>query len=367
MHVLSPRRLLCLQVLPRLSAVLAVGIFAFLLVSSVRAQPAAFQKAKRAYEAYDYKSAIDMFSKVADDSSVDLETRRKALLHLGRIYIGQDMQAKARSAMEELVSTDPPRDFLDPNREPPPLMEIYYSVLKQKKGSYKVEKEDPGLQTLAIMDFRNSSIYERERYAPLAKGFPSMMINYLNGAADLKVIERQRIQWLLNELKLQQKADVVDQSTAVKVGNVMGATAVLFGNYTVISDDKMRVSGRLVKVETSEILLSEKVTGEPDEFLALVRKLSQNLTRAINVEVEETELETGSATRLLDAQLAYARGLDEMEDGNYQTAREQFQQALEYDSNYTLAQKRLESLRPMLAAAQSDTTGTPGGGGDVRK
>ena len=193
-----------------------------------------------------------------------------------------------------------------------------------------------------------------------------MMVNYLNGATDLKVIERHRIQWLLDELKLQQKADVVDQSTAVEVGNLLGATAVLFGNYSVVSDDRMRLSGRLVKVETSEILLAEKVTGEPDEFFSLVRELSQNLTRAINVEIEDTELKTGSETRLLDAQLAYARGLDEMEDGNYQAARTQFEQALEYDSNYTLAQRRLESLKPMLASAQSDSTGTSDGDGGLR-
>lgn len=362
MNVTRPFRLLS-----RLPVFLAVGGVALFLVSSAHAQPAAFEKAKKAYEVYDYKVAIDMFSKVADDSSVDVDIRRQAMLYLGRIHIGQDMRDRARSVMEELVATDPPRDFVNPNREPPPLMEIYYSVLKEQQGGYAVEKESPGLQTLAIMDFRNSSIYERERFAPLAKGFPSMMINYLNGATDLKVIERQRIQWLLNELKLQQKTDVVDQSTAVKMGNLLGATAVLFGNYSVVNDDKMRLSGRLVKVETSEILLSEKVTGEPDEFFSLVRELSQNLTRAINVEVQETELETGSETRLLDAQLAYARGLDEMEDGNYQAAREQFKQALEYDSNYTLAQQRLESLRPMLAAAEGDTTETSGGGDDLRR
>lgn len=354
------------RTLPRLPAFLAGGACALLLVLPVGAQPAVFEKAKKAYEVYDYETAIDMFSKVAHDSSVDLEARRQAMLHLGRIYIGQDMRDKARSVMEELVSTAPPRDFLDPNREPPPLMEIYYSVLKEKKGGYEVEKEDPGLQTLAIMDFRNSSIYDPERYAPLAKGFPSMMINYLNGATDLKVIERQRIQWLLNELKLQRKTDVVDQSTAVKMGNLLGATAVLFGNYSVIDDDRMRLSGRLVKVETSEILLAEKVTGEPDEFFSMVQELSRNLTRAINVKIEETELETGSETQLLDAQLAYARGLDEMEDGNYQAARKQFKQALDHDPNYTLAQQRLDSLKPMLASAEGDATGSSGGGGDLR-
>lgn len=349
-----------LRIVPRWSVVLTSVTMAFIAVSSVNAQPAAFEKAKQAYDVYDYESAINLFSDVSNDSSVDMDVRREALLYLGRIYVGRDMQTDARRVMEELVSTEPPRVELNPNREPPPLMETYYKVRKENQGGYEVAKQG-GLHTLAVMDFRNSSIYERERYAPLSKGFPSMIINYLSGATDLKVIERQRIQWLLKELKLQRKADVVDQSTAVRMGKVLGASSVLFGNYSIIDDDQMRLSGRLVKVETSEILISEKVTGEPEEFSALVRELSQNLTRAINVEMEDTDLGTGSETQLLDAQLAYARGLDEMEDGNYRAAQKQFEQALEHDPNYTLAQDRLDSLEPMLAGANNEATDTSGG------
>lgn len=347
--------------LRRLSAFTMGGLVALLLVSPLQAQPDAFQEARKAYEVYDYQKAVTLFSQVAEDQSMDEPFRRDALRYLARIHIGQDERAKARDALEQLVGMEPPPLELSPNREPPPLMELYYEVRKEKQGDYSV-RQGPGLQTLAIMDFRNSSIYERERYDPLSKGFPSMMINYLNGTTDLKVIERQRIQWLLNELELQKKADIVDQSTAVKMGNLLGATAVLFGNYSVIDDDRMRLSGRLVNVETSEILLAEKVTGDPDDFFSLVETLSQNLTRAINVQREETELETGSETRLLDAQLAYSRGLDELEDGNYQAARQQFEQALEHDSNYTLAQERLNSLQPMLASTAQDTTGASDGG-----
>lgn len=344
-----------LHFLSRFASGLLIGALALLLVSPAMGQPAAFEKAKKAYDVYDYETAIDLFSEVSEDASADMNVRREALLYLGRIYIGQNMQSKARDAMAQLVNTAPPPVDLNPNREPPPLTEMYYRALKDKRGNYSVDKRG-GLHTLAVMDFRNSSIFDRERYAPLSKGFPSMIINFLNGATDLKVIERQRIQWLLKELKLQRKGDVVDQSTAVRMGKVLGASTVLFGNYSVIDDDQMRLSGRLVKVETSEILISEKVTGEPDEFSALVRELSQNLTRAINVEMEETDLGTGSETQLLDAQLAYARGLDEMEDGNYRAAQEQFEQALEHDPNYSLAQERLDSLEPMLASAQNDST-----------
>lgn len=357
--------IVCTDSLRWFTRISIVGAIALLMAPSIQAQPAAFQKAKEAYKMYDYQEATDLFSEVARNSSVETEIRREALQYLGQIHIGRDQMEKARDALEQLVSLEPPPVELDPNRQPPPLMKMYYKVRKEKRGDYSVREEGPGLQTLAIMDFRNSSVDQRERFASLSKGFPSMMINYLNGATNLKVIERERIQWLLDELKLQRKADVVDQSTAVRTGKLLGATAVLFGNY-IIHENEMRLSTRLVKVETGEILLSDKVTGEPDEFFELIEKLSQSVTRSINVSLEETDIQQSGATSLLDAQLAYSRGLDAQESGNYQEAREHFEQALEHDPNYSLAQDRLESLRPMLASSESsesDTDDSSGGGG----
>lgn len=327
-------------------------VVALSMAPSLQAQPAAFQKAMKAYEAYNYEEATTLFSEVAHDSSMENEVRRKALQYLGQIYIGEDQREKAREAVEQLVNLEPPPIELNPNRQPPPLMKVYYQVRKQDRGGYDVRKKDPGLQTLAIMDFRNSSVDQQERFASLSAGFPSMMVNYLNGATDLQVIERQRIQWLLDEIELQRKADVVDQSTAVRTGKLLGATTVLFGNY-IVFEDVMRVSARLVKVETGEILLARKVKGEPDEFFDLVKELSRDVTQAVNVKMEE-DTKTGSTTELLDAQLAYSEGLTAMENENWQVARKKFKRALEHDPNYELAQQRLESLETMLASSASN-------------
>lgn len=349
------------QVITALLGALIGGALMLLGAAPVQAQPAAFQQAQEAYEFAEYEKAIEGFSEVAQDTSVDKEIRREALHYLGRAYIARDKRSEAREAIKSLVQLEPPLVELDPDREPPTIMDLYYEVRQQMQGGYAVEKRDPGLQTLAIMDFTNASVDERERFDSLTKGFPSMMINYMSGATDMKVIERERIQWLLNELELQKKADVVDQSTAVRTGKLLGANAVLFGSY-IVHEDQMWLSARLVKVETSEILLAEKIFGEPDEFFELVEDLSLQVTRAINVEMEETELGTDSETRSLDATLAYSDGLVELENGNYRAAYEKFLEAQEYDPNYKRAEIKAESLKPMLATAGAESTG---GGSDT--
>lgn len=326
-----------------------------LLVAPTQGQPAAFEKAQEAYRFGEFETAVNLFSEVAQDSAIDRNVRREALHYLGRAYIARDKRDKAREAIETLLELEPPLVELDPNVEPPPIMSLYYEVRKEMRGDYTTEKEGPGLQTLAIMDFTNSSVDENERFDPLRKGFPSMMINYMSGATDLKVIERERIQWLLNELELQRQADVVDQSTAVRTGKLLGANAVVFGSYTV-HEDQMWLSARVVKVETSEIMLSEQVMGEPDEFFDLVKDLSMQVTRAVNVELEEDQLGSGQ-TNSLDAMMAYSDGLDELEDGNYRAAYEHFLRASELDPNYKQAELKAESLQPMLASAEAGGSG----------
>ncbi len=315
-----------------------------------QAQPSALRKAKEASEFGEYERAATLLSEVTRDPSVGETYRRDAFEYLVRAHIAQGQQDSARTAMRAWLQMAPPPVELDPNRQPPDLMKLYYEVRKEMTGEYAV-RQDPGLQTLAIMDFTNASVTNSQRWASLTAGFPSMMINYLSGTTDLQVIERQRIDWLLKELRLQKKDDVVDQSTAVRTGRVLGATSVLFGTYTVL-EDRIRIGARLVKVETSEILLAEEVMGDPDDFFGLVEELSKQVTRSINVELEETRTGTGPETQSIEARLAYFDGLVEMDDGNYQAARKHFEDALEHDSEYERARRKMKSLEPQLAASQ---------------
>ena len=336
----------------RWKAVIAGMAAAVLMIAAGTAAPAAAQQAtleeaKDEYLFAEYDRAIELFSQIAHSSEYDSQTRIEAFRYLGRSYIAKDKEQEARTAMQELIALEPPIVELDADAEPPPLIELYYEARKEAQGNYRVEQSDPGLQTLAIMDFTNNSVDQSDRFDGLSQGLPSMMINSVNNGVDLKVIERERIQWLLSELELQRQDDVVDQSTAVRTGELLGANAVVFGSYIVLND-QMRISARVVKVETGEVLLGEEVTGEAENFFSLIEDLSQAVTRAVNVETAETEL-GNEETNSLDAMMAYSDGLQYMEQGDYRAAYEKFNQAVDHDDSFVRAERKAESLRPMLA------------------
>jgi TolB-like protein len=323
-----------------------VVLFLVAGMTAAQAQDSVLQEAKEEYQFAEYDKASDLFAQVADDASAAASDRSQALRYLARVHVAQNEPSQARDAVRQLLKIDPDAEF-NPDMEPPPVMNIYYDVRKEMSG-YGVQRQG-GIKTLAVMDFSNDSVDQRERFNGLEQGLPSMMINYMNGGTDLKVIERERIQWLLNELELQQQEGKVDQSTAVRTGKLLGANAVVFGSYTVF-EGKMMILARVVKVETGEVILGEQVTGSPDDFFELIEDLSTKITRSINVEMEEAKMGT-SETKSLDAMMAYSDGLSLLEDGEYRAAREKFLQAVEYDDSFTRARIKAQSIKPMLATS----------------
>jgi TolB-like protein len=318
-----------------------------LFLSPVQAQDdAALEKAIETFNAAEYDQAIEGFAALVEDASTEKSVKKQALQYLGRAYVAKRAYDDVRTTIDRLLDLEPPLYEPDADVEPPDLMELYYEVRRDYTG-YEVERPDPGMTTLAVMDFTNTSVDEKERFDPMQQGFASMMINYLEGATDLKVIERERIQWLLDELELQRNEGLVDQSTAVRTGELLGATAVLFGAFTV-HGKQMWLSARLVKVETGEILLAEQIFGKKDDFFELVEDLSNQVTDAIGVELASAGGAGGGESRSLDAVLSYSQGLGLIEQEKYQEAYDKFLEALEYDPSYTRARVKAESLKPQL-------------------
>ncbi|MFQ5570996.1 MAG: CsgG/HfaB family protein [Rhodothermales bacterium] len=328
-------------------------------VSTVRAQDESLKQAVSVYNTGDYSQAADLFSALAKDEAVDVEVRKEALRYLGRAYIARSLIDEARKAVTDLLDLQPPLIELDPDIEPPTLMNLYYEA----RGELEVPKGDPGMHTLAVMDFRNYALDKHDQWDPMQWGFSSMMIEQLSGATDLKLVDRENLQWILGELDLQQDPSRVDQATAVRVGKVMGAHAMVFGGIYVTGRD-MRLSARVVKVETSEILLGESVEGRVKNFYELMEKLSLKVAQSINSSLTQTDIGNRTETKSLDAMRSYSEGLKLLEGEKYLAAHEKFLEALEYDPSYRRAKLKADSLRPVLAAmgtSGSSNTGSSGG------
>ena len=331
------------QIIRNRSYIFLLLIFLFSTGLS-QTQKEKLESAQQYYKSAQFDDAIKLLNEITSDNSTDTETKKEALRYLGRSYTAKGLYDEAKGSIRTLIELEPPSVEFNPDYEPPVFMKLYYESRKELSDSYLIEKPDPGMKTMAIIDFKNRSIDKKLQYDPMEQGFADLMINRLNNSSGLKVVERERIQWILDEMKLQDKYNM---EGAVRAGKLLGAQTVLLGSFIIVND-QIWLGGRLVKVETSEILLSDEIKGELDEFFDLVDKLSEKISEKINVTLKEDKVSEVSQGPSLDAILAYSIGLNFLEKEDYANAYTKFQEALKFSPDYEKAKLKAESIEPYL-------------------
>lgn len=319
--------------------------FSLLSISMLKAQDikTKLDEAEQYYKSAQFDKAIDILQQISADST-NKDVQKDALRFLGRAYTAKGLYEKAKDAIMKLLKLEPPMVVFNPDYEPPVFMKLYYEARKEYTGSYKIERPDPGMKTMAIIDFKNRSVSHKVQYDPMEQGFADLMINRLNNSTNLKVIERERIQWILNEIKMQNQYDM---EGAVRLGKLLGAQTVLLGSFIIVGD-QIWLGARLVKVETSEILLTDEVKGDLDNFFELIDKLGKKIAENINVTLKKETTEEVSQAPSLDAIMAYSVGLSYLESNDYKNAYDKFEEALKIDPNYKKAKIKAQSIAPLV-------------------
>lgn len=322
--------------------------FTFTSLLAFQSKNPEYQKAQKLVNSGKFEQAVPILNKLAADSTMDPKERKEVYLLLSRAYIAKNLTDKARWAIAQWLNITPPKIEPDPNKECPPWMKVFYDVWKEKQGgSNAIERPDPGIQTIAVLDFANRSLDDREKYDPLQKGFADLMISQLQGSVNLKVVERERISWILGEIGLENEPGKFDDKTAVRVGKQLGVNVIVFGSFFKVKD-RLKLISRLVKVETSEILATAEAEGDADEFFEITAKLGEKVAKSINVVISKTEVEKSTPTKSLDAQMNYSEGLVLLEKGDYKGAYDKFNKAITIDPTYDQAKKKAESIKILV-------------------
>lgn len=137
--------------------------------------------------------------------------------------------------------------------------------------------------TVAVMPyFDNGSVMNRADYESLGKGIADVLISELSGNNTIRVVERDRIQQLIDEQNLGTSGRV-DKATAVQAGKLLGAQHMIFGGFIVDPKGQIRLDARAVNVETSEIEHVESVTDKADNLLAVISALADKLNRGMKL------------------------------------------------------------------------------------
>jgi TolB-like protein len=198
------------------------------------------------------------------------------------------------------------------------------------------------IRTLAVLDFENNSFFNAEEVQSLSKGLGQIMATELARCPSVRIVERQKLQRLVDEMKLAQ-AGVTEEENSIQVGKLAGAEILVFGGYMVMPDGKMRMDMRVIEVETGLTLQAGEATGKTKDVLSLVRKLSRNLLKDLDIRLTAADgKQPGSVS--LEALTQFSKGVELEDRGEKDRAAECYRQTLSLEPEFGPAKDRLSRL-----------------------
>jgi len=198
--------------------------------------------------------------------------------------------------------------------------------------------------TIAILYFENKG--QKAELNPLQKGLSEMMITDLSKVKSLKVLERIRLQQLIEEMNLSE-TDMVDQKTAPRLGKLLGANRLIKGSFFDLTGDKINIDAFVAKARTGEIDASTNISGKVQDFFRMEKDLVFKIIDQMKIKLTDDEREAilEIPTENFFAFLQYSRGLDFEDRGLYTQAFQAYSQAATADPNFSQAKSSASSAK----------------------
>ncbi len=300
------------------------------------------------YEKGDLPKAEDAL-KQANGMNPDARTN----LYLGLIYERQEMIDQAIAAYGMALSSDPGGKTGNMIRA-----RLDQLIAKQMRGEIDqaLRNEDAidvaqiPENTVAVVDFDGTHL--SPEMAPLAKGFAEFTAIDLAKVKSLRVIDRLKIDMILDELQLS-ASGAVDPTSAPRMGKLLGSQHLVGGAVMDLGESGVRLDGVIVKTDDSTSTMTAPSEGNISEIFAVqkafVFDVLENL--GIDLTVDERDAISEVPTESYLAFLAYSRGLDYESRGFHRDAQASFQQAVQQDQNFGAAEDKAFSLDAALSLA----------------
>lgn len=175
----------------------------------------------------------------------------------------------------------------------------------------------------------------RQDLEPYRTGLTDMFISKLQKMEHIRVVERSKLDNIMSEMELSDLG-AIDPDTAQKIGRLMGAQALYYGSFTSPLGEQLCLDGRLVRVETGEIISAgQNICAINDKALFdTVDKVSKIIEKQINSKYKE-----------LVADNFYSKGRTAEENNDIANAIAYYNKALQYYPDHKLSHEKLKNLR----------------------
>jgi len=300
----------------------------------------------------DARSALDRASSMDPRDGV-------VALYRGLTAEAQDDVSTARSAYESYLAYGKTRGVKKQISQRLVVLARKENLLAAKQAvarERQLSSVSGSPRTVAVLPFKFSGA--DTSLAPLERGFAELVATDLSRSSQLTVVDRARLQALLDEIHLQQTAGV-QEGSGVRAGKILQAGRLVGGTLSQLDSNQLRADAFITNVQTTESegrgandqrTLDQLFALEKNIVLRLLADMGVTLTTAERDSIEQRP------TRSLAAFLAYSRGLEAEDDGRFDAAARYYDNAVRLDPNFKSARRRSQDAKSATEGADVSAT-----------
>lgn len=302
------------------------------------------------------------------DQAVRLDPRDgTAALYLGLTAEQQKDIPAARAAYQSYVRygrTSKVRRQLEARLAALTRQELLVATKSAVAQEQQLATQGGSPKTVAVMPLR--FVGADSTLQPLERGFAELLTIDLSRSSELTVVERARIQALLDEMNLQRSGQT-DAATNVRAGKIIQAGRIVSGQI-VQNADRLRVDAAIVNTQTSAVAGGAANENTLEQLFAIEKVIVMQLFDSLGVTLTTAERNAieERPTRSLQAFLAYSRGLSLEDQGKYEDASNSYRDAARIDPGFSAAQQKsaqtasiAQGFTLTASALEANLAGTP--------
>lgn len=302
------------------------------------------------YEAKNYDRARDVLqSSLALDKS-----NYSTLVYLGLTYeeLGQLDSARASYNKASALTRSPDQRSDISNRLA--LLtrkELHQAARNALAQEAALTQQAPTENAIAVLPVRYLGSDSALR--PLERGVTHLMISDLSKVGRLRLLERERVQALVDEMQLSDEGRT-DPATGARSGRLLRAERVVQGSLQEVpANGQLKLDADVVNTQTAGVQATGTASDKLQQLFDIEKQVVMQLLQRLNITLSPAEQRALSERPTADLQafLAFSRGLDAEDRGDYKAAEAAYNQAVARDQNFRAAKERRDEMIRVSSAA----------------
>lgn len=280
-----------------------------------------------------------------------------AAIYRGMTAESQGDFAAARTSYESFIGVAHSRELKSTARQRLALVdrrELEYSARQALAQESQISQQPPDANTVAVMPFGYTG--SNPEIQPLTRGFAQLVVTDLSHSRQLRVLERERMQAMLDEMRLSEQGRT-DPATAARSGRLLRASRVVQG---VLTDEQntLRADATVVQTSTAQVGEPARAADQLNRLFDMEKVLVLGLFQQMNITLTDAERSAINSrpTQSLQAFLAWSKGLEAEDRGDFVGAQDFYNQAVRIDPAFGAAAASSQTVADIQQASSQSVS-----------